>query len=61
MPGRKQPGEGTLSRREFARGVALAAATVGVPLTARGVESASAVQPLFQQHSDWHRKRPPIG
>jgi hypothetical protein len=44
MPGTDKPGEVTLSRREFTRGVALAAATVGVPLTARGdVESTSVV------------------
>ena len=44
MPGRNKPGEATLSRREFTRGVALAAATVGVPLTARGdVEGTSVI------------------
>jgi regulator of protease activity HflC (stomatin/prohibitin superfamily) len=36
MSGSNKSSEGGLSRREFARGVALAAATVGVPLTARG-------------------------
>lgn len=43
MPGRNRTREVTLSRREFTRGVALAAATVAVPLTARGdVERISA-------------------
>lgn len=36
MPERKKPGNVSLSRRQFTRGVALAAATVGVPLAARG-------------------------
>src|SRR6185503_15856978 len=36
MRARKKSGKVSLSRREFTRGVALAAATVGVPLTARG-------------------------
>jgi len=46
MPGRNRTREVTLSRREFTRGVALAAATVGVPLTARGdAESTSVVPP----------------
>lgn len=43
MPGANKTREGRLSRRDFARGVALAAATAVVPLTARGdSESASA-------------------
>ena len=44
MSGRNKPEDVSLSRREFTRGVALAAATIGAPLTARGeAESASVI------------------
>ena len=45
MPGRNKTREATLSRRDFTRGVALAAATVGVPLTARGEAEGALVIP----------------
>jgi len=46
MPERNKARQVRLSRREFTRGVALAAATVAVPLTGRGdIESAAAMPP----------------
>ena len=46
MSGRNKPGNVSLSRREFTRGVALAAASAGVPLTARGkAEGAFVIAP----------------
>jgi hypothetical protein len=46
MTERKKPGTVSLSRRQFTRGVALAAATVGVPLVARGdTEDALVIAP----------------
>ncbi len=46
MPAGNKPGKVRLSRREFTRGVALAAATVGVPHTARGeAEEAFVIAP----------------
>lgn len=43
MPGANKTREARLSRRDFARGVALAAATAAVPLTARGDSESPAV------------------